>query len=120
MIALPRSVRVWAYPRPADLRRGYNGLYGLVSQGLERNPLSGDLFVFVNRKRTSCKILLWDGTGLCIFMKRLEKGRFAKLWRDGDAPALTLTAAELALFVEGCSLVGRQRLSPAEIVFHDA
>lgn len=117
MISTPRTVRVWAHPRPADLRKGYNGLHGLVSQGLGRDPLSGDLFVFVNRKRTSCKVLLWDGTGMCIFMKRLEKGRFAKLWRADDAPTLALTAAELALFIEGCTLVGRQELSPDEVSF---
>ena len=114
MIAVPRSVRVWAYPRPADLRKGYNGLFGLVTQGLGRDPLSGDLFIFVNRRRTGCKVLLWDGTGLCIFMKRLERGRFAALWRDSGS-ALTLTASELALFVEGCTLVGKQPLSPAAL-----
>jgi len=115
VIGSSRSVRVWAYPEPADLRKGYNGLYGLVKQGLGRDPLSGDLFLFVNRRRTGCKVLLWDGTGLCIFMKRLERGRFACPWRDSES-VLTLTASELALFVEGCELVGRRLLSPSEIV----
>lgn len=69
-----RSVRVWARTTPTDLRKGYNGLYGLVKNELGRDPLSGDLHLFVNRRRTSCKILMWDGTGLCIFMKRLERG----------------------------------------------
>jgi transposase len=117
MIGIPRTVRVWAYPRPADLRKGYNGLYGLVLQGLSRDPMSGDVFVFVNRRRTGCKVLLWDGTGLCIFMKRLEQGRFAALWRDGESAALALTPAELALFIEGCDLVGRHPLSPPEVTF---
>ena len=58
-------------------------------------------------------MLLWVGTGLCIFMMRLERGRFADLWRDG-AP-VKLTSSELALFIEGCALVGRQALSPKEI-----
>lgn len=114
MLGTTRSVRVWAYARPADLRRGYNGLYGLVKQELRRDPLSGDLFLFVNRRRDSCKVLVWDGTGLCIFMKRLEKGRFARVWRDDGQP-IQLTSSELALFVEGCTLVGRQALSPAEL-----
>ena len=70
----------------------------------------------MNRSRTSSKVLLWDGTGLCIFMKRLEQGRFAALWRDGADGPLSLTASELALFIEGCDLVGRHRLSPQEIV----
>ncbi len=109
-----RSVRVWAYARPADLRKGYNGLYGLVKNELGRDPLSGELYLFVNRRRDSCKIIAWDGTGLCIFMKRLERGRFAPLWRDGST-AVKLTPAELALFVEGCTFVGRQALSPEEV-----
>ena len=84
MITLPRTVRVWAHRAPVDLRKGYNGLVGIVKQRLRRDVLDGDLFLFVNRRRTGCKVLVWDGTGLCIFMKRLERGRFAELWRDGE------------------------------------
>ena len=115
MIGAGRSVRVWACTSPTDLRKGYNGLFGLVKYGLRREPLSGDLFLFVNRRRNSCKVLLWDGTGLCIFQKRLEQGRFAELWRDDDGP-LRLTSTELQLFIEGCELIGRRRLSPREVV----
>ena len=110
-----RGRGVWACPRPTDLRKGYNGLYGLVENTLGADPLSGDVFLFVNRRRTACKILLWDGTGLCIFQKRLERGRFACLWRDGAQGPLRLTSSELALFVEGCQLVGREQLSPPPI-----
>ena len=113
MITLPRTVRVWAYGKRTDLRKGYNGLVGLVEKELGRDPMSGDLFLFVSGRRRGCKVLLWDGTGLCIFMKRLERGRFADLWRDG-AP-VKLTSSELALFIEGCALVGRHALSPTEI-----
>lgn len=115
MLFPSRAVRVFAYPAPTDLRKGYNGLFGLVTQGLGEDPLAGDLFLFLNRKRNSCKVLLWDGTGLCIFMKRLERGQFAKLWRPEGEPTLTLTASELALFIEGCSLVGTRQLSPSAI-----
>jgi transposase len=104
---------VWAYGKPTDLRKGYNGLVGLVENELGRDPMSGDLFLFVSGRRRGCKVLLWDGTGLCIFMKRLERGRFADLWRGG-AP-VRLTSSELALFIEGCALVGRHALSPTEI-----
>jgi transposase len=109
-----RSVRVFAYPEAVDLRKGYNGLYGLVKTGLGRDPLCGDLFLFTNRRRSSCKVLVWDGTGLCIFQKRLERGRFASLFRD-DGKVIELTSSELALFVEGCDLVGRRMLSPGVI-----
>jgi transposase len=102
---------VFAYPEPADLRKGYDGLYGLVKMGLGRDPLSGELFLFVNKRRGGCKVLVWDGTGLCIFQKRLERGRFASLFRD-DGKSVQLTASELALFIEGCELVGRRTLSP--------
>ena len=114
ILGTSRAVRVFAYPRPVDLRRGYDGLYGLVQSGLKQDVLSGDLFLFVNQPRNLCKVLLWDGTGLCIFQKRLEKGTFAKLWREDGQP-IRLTTSELALFIEGCSLVGRQSLSPADV-----
>jgi transposase len=114
ILGTSRSVRVWAFPEPTDLRKGYNGLFGLVKTGLGGDPLSGDLYLFVNRRRQGCKVLVWDGTGLCIFQKRLEQGRFASLWRS-DGRAVQLTASELALFIEGCALVGRHTLSPSSL-----
>lgn len=111
ILGTSRAVRVWAYPRPVDLRNGFNGLYGLVQSGLKRDVLDGDLFLFVSQTRKRCKVLLWDGTGLCIFQKRLEKGCFAKIWPEDGQP-VRLTVSELALFIEGCALVGRKRLSP--------
>ncbi len=115
ILGTSRAVNVFAYPAPVDLRKGYNGLYGLVQTGLQRDPMSGELFLFVNQARKLCKVLVWDGTGLCIFQKRLERATFAKLWRD-DGQVVRLTASELALFIEGCTLVGKHALSPVEIV----
>lgn len=109
-----RSVRVFGYPEAVDLRKGYNGLYGLVKTGLGRDPLCGDLFLFTNRRRVACKVLVWDGTGLCIFQKRLERGRFASLFRD-DGKVIELTSSELALFIEGCELIGKRMLSPSVV-----
>lgn len=111
ILGTSRAVRVFAYPEAIDLRKGYDGLFGLVKTGLGRDPLSGDVFLFVNKRRRGCKVLVWDGTGLCIFQKRLERGRFAALWRE-DGKVVELTASELALFIEGCELVGRRTLSP--------
>lgn len=111
ILAPSRAVRVFAYPAPVDLRKGYDGLFGLVQSGLKSDPMSGDLFLFVNEPRKLCKVLLWDGTGLCIFQKRLERGCFAKLWRD-DGQVVRLTQSELALFIEGCTLLDRRSLSP--------
>ena len=115
ILGTSRAVRVFAYPEAVDLRKGYDGLYGLVKQGLGRDPLSGDLFLFVNQRRKGCKVLLWDGTGLCIFQKRLEQGRFASPWRETGEVA-RMTASELALFIEGCAWVGRRALSPEAVV----
>jgi hypothetical protein len=72
-------------------------------------------FLFVNARRNGRRVLVWDGTGLCIFMKRLERSRFAAVWRD-EGDVVTLTASELALFIEGCELVGHRKLSPTAIV----
>lgn len=115
MIGSSRRLRVFARSRPTDLRKGFSGLFALVMNELGLDPTSGDLYLFVNRRRTLSKVLLWDGTGLCIFTKRLDRGRFAELWREDDATSLRLTKAELDLFLEGCSEVGRSPLSPPEI-----
>lgn len=111
ILGTSRAVRVFAYPEPVDLRKGYDGLYGLVKSGLDRDPLSGELFLFASKRRRGCKVLVWDGTGLCIFQKRLERGQFANLWSE-DGRVVQLTSTELALFIEGCELVGRRTLSP--------
>lgn len=102
---------VYAYTAPTDMRKGYDGLSALVQQDLARDPLSGEMFLFVSRDRRRAKVLMWDGTGLCLYAKRLEQGRFARLWRsDGDP--VRLTVSELQLFLEGSKLVGRLPLSP--------
>ncbi len=112
MIGLSRRVRVFAYTRPVDMRKQYDGLYALVVAELKADPLSGDLFLFTNRRRTRAKLLLWDGTGLCIYQKRLERGRFASLWLRDEQEVCELTPSELALFLEGSTLPGALRLSP--------
>jgi len=104
---------VHAYGEPVDMRKGFDGLSGLVSNHLGKNPVGGDLYLFVSRNRKRAKVLVWDGTGLCVYAKRLEKGRFASVWRDAGRPVLKLTMTELQLFLEGSELVGKVVLSPA-------
>lgn len=116
MIGSTRQIAVWAYGAPADLRKGFDGLSGLVTERLRQDPLSGDCYLFVNATRKRAKVLLWDGTGLCLYAKRLERGRFACLWRDATAAVVRLTMSELQLFLEGSALVGRVALSPAPFV----
>jgi transposase len=112
VIGSTRSVRVFAYGAPADMRKGFDGLHGLVRQRIERDPLSGDMYLFVSGNRKRAKVLMWDGTGLCLYSKRLEKGRFAQLWGEETQE---LTHSELQLFLEGSSLVGKVRVSPAKL-----
>ncbi len=114
MIGSSRALKVWACPAPIDLRKGFDGLAFIVQWQLGKDALSGDCFLFTNRGRTSAKVLVYDGTGMGLYCKRLERGRFACLWKGPPGEPVALTQPELALFLEGCQLVGRQPLSPAE------
>lgn len=112
MIGSTRQVSVWALGRPVDMRKSFDGLFGLVKSELGRDPLDGDLFLFVSRNRYRAKVLYWDGTGLCLFAKRLERGRFSAPWACRPGEVLQLTVTELQLLLEGCVLVGKVSLSP--------
>ena len=87
MIGSTGQVRVYAYREPADMRKSFNTLAALVVQELGRDIMSGDIFLFVGRTRKLAKLIYWDGTGLCLFAKRLAKGCFAAPWaQPGDRP----------------------------------
>lgn len=116
MIGSTRQVRVFAFAAPTDLRNGFDGLWALVSQKLAKDVLAGDLFLFVGRSRKLAKVLFWDGTGLVVYAKRLEKGRFNAPWNTTKDGAVEMTVSELALFLEGSHLAGRIQLSPAPFV----
>lgn len=107
-----RQVAVYAHRTPADMRKGFDSLCALVSEQLMRNPLNGDVYLFVSRDRIRTKVLHFDGTGLCLYVKRLERGRFATVWREAGAAPVTLTVSELDLFLDGSALVGRVALTP--------
>lgn len=115
MIGASPSVKVFAYTESVDMRKGFDGLFGLVKTHLGRDPLSGDLFVFMSRNRKRAKVLLWDGTGLCLYAKRLERGQFANLWSDSERSEIELSVAELQLFLEGSLLVGKVPVSPRKL-----
>jgi transposase len=94
------------------MRKGFDGLCALVSQRLGRDPLNGDVYLFLSRNRVRAKVLHFDGTGLCIYAKRLERGRFAPVWRAAREDPITLTVSELDLFLDGSAMVGRVALTP--------
>ena len=112
MTWLGPTTRAYALCAAVDMRKGFDGLYGLATQTLGRDVLRGDLFLFVGRDCLRAKVLYFDGTGLCLLHKRLSKGRFAAPWRDVQQTEWSLSPNELALFLEGCALVGRRALSP--------
>ena len=106
MLGLSRKVRVFAYRQPCDMRKSFNTLSGLVLE-LGHDVVAGDAFVFVGKRRKRAKVLWFDGTGLCLLAKRIEKGRFAAAWERAE-----LTLSELVLLLEGNEDVGRVALSP--------
>jgi transposase len=113
VIGPTRRVRVFAFTAPVDMRKSYDTLGAVVANELGHDILEGDVFLFVGRTRRRAKVLYWDGTGLCVLQKRLEKGRFAAPWeRARSSAALEWTPSELALFLEGSEHVGRLALSP--------
>lgn len=101
MLGLNRPVKVFLYGKPCDMRKGFNGLFGLVLQEMELNPISGHLFVFINGGRTLVKVLYWDGDGLAVFYKRLEKGTFKRPTARLSAPNSELLPEELYMILRG-------------------
>ncbi|MEW6756347.1 MAG: IS66 family insertion sequence element accessory protein TnpB [Candidatus Latescibacterota bacterium] len=115
MLALSAATRIYLYRGAADMRCSFDGLCGLARSHLQGDPLSGALFVFVNRRRTLVKILCWEGDGLAIYAKRLEQGTFRV--PVGDAPSAEIDRRSLAMLLEG---VTPRRLSPRYQLTHAA
>ena len=99
MIALPSHTKIWIAAGVTDLRRGFSGLSALVQTKLEQNPLSGQVFIFRGRRGDLVKLIWFDGDGLCLFAKRLERGRF--IWPQATEGSIALTRAQLAMLLEG-------------------
>jgi transposase len=99
MIGLPTSTEIWIAAGVTDLRRGFTGLGASAQTVLERNPHSGHVFVFRGRRGDLIKLLWWNGDGLCLFAKRLERGRF--IWPKLESGAVSLTRAQLSMLLEG-------------------
>lgn len=91
------QVRVHVYGQPVDMRKSFDGLYALTRQKLNCNPLSGDLFVFINRRGTQMKVLYWDRSGFCVWAKRLEQGRFVSNWSQVATREMDWTGLKLLL-----------------------
>ncbi len=114
MIAFNRTMKIYVCKEPTDMRASYDGLFNKAKKVLNKDPFSGHLFVFINRLRTSMKCLYYDGTGLVIISKRLERSTFSRLnpfYRN----EVILTQAEFSLFFEGADLEKRFIESPREV-----
>ena len=110
MIALPAGVRVLMATRPVDFRKGMDGLAALVKEQLRADPYAGAIFVFRARRADRVKLIVWDGTGLCLYAKRLEQGRFR--WPPVVDGTMRLTPAQLAALIEGLDWTRVQAIEP--------
>jgi transposase len=99
MIGLPAGHRIWLAAGHTDMRKGFDGLAAQVATQLAEDPFSGHVFVFRGRRGDRVKLLWWSGDGLCLFAKRLERGRF--VWPQAAGGVVSLTAAQLSMLLEG-------------------
>jgi transposase len=106
MISFQGRTKVFATTQPVDLRKSFDTLFAHCRDHIKMDPLSGHVFLFINKDRDRLKALLWDGTGLVLICKRLEDGRFTRLSRF-HGPTIEMTSAEFALLFEGSDLSRR-------------
>ena len=99
MIQLSTGTKIWIAAGITDMRRGFDGLSAQVQTVLHEQPFSGHVFIFRGRRGDIVKLLWWDGDGLCLFAKRLERGRF--IWPKADSGTVCLTRAQLSMLLEG-------------------
>ena len=101
MFGLGPATKIYIAVESVDMRKGFDGLFGLVRDRLKQDPLSGHLFLFSNRERSRMKALVWDGSGLWVCAKRLEKGRFRWPRAEAGTHSVTMRAEELAMLLNG-------------------
>jgi transposase len=99
VIQLEAGTKIWIAAGVTDMRRGFDGLSAQVQTVLQQQPFSGHVFVFRGRRGDIVKLLWWDGDGLCLFSKRLERGRF--VWPKAETGTVPLTRAQLSMLLEG-------------------
>jgi transposase len=109
MFGLGSATRIYLAAGATDMRRGFEGLYGLARDRLLCDPLSGHVFVFANARRNRLKLLFWDGSGLWVCAKRLERGRFRWPEAAGGEAKVALSREELALLLGGIDLTETRR-----------
>jgi transposase len=109
MIGFSSHQNYYIYTEITDMRKGYNGLSGLVRNKLEADPTNGDVYVFFNRNRQLMKMLVWDHDGFAIYSKRLEKGTFECITGRTSSPKYTIQYNHLIMLLSGISLLGMKQ-----------
>ena len=104
MFSLTSSFRYYLYREPTDMRKSFDGLSGIVQSQLERNPTSGEVFIFINRRKNKVKLLRWEQGGFILYYKRLETGTFELPLFAGDAISCQMSWPGLMLMIEGISI----------------
>ena len=104
MLSLPVAVQLWYCPDAVDMRLGFDGLFALVRNRLQADPLSGHLFIFRNRTADRLKVLYWGGHGLCLWCQRLEAGRYHFPPVPPGQASLELSAGQLQMILDGIDL----------------
>jgi transposase len=99
MIGLPVGTRIWIVCGVTDMRKGFDGLSAVVQLNLREDPFCGQLFVFRGRRGDRVKVLWWDGHGLCLYYKRIERGRF--VWPRAHDGTVYVSQAQLSMLLEG-------------------
>ena len=107
MLSLSPATRVFLALQPIDGRKGFNGLYSLVKATLQQEPTSGFLFAFLNKRRNRLKILTYDGSGLWMLTKRLDRGTYAS--PTGQGPSVHLRPEDLMLLIHGIESTSRRQ-----------
>lgn len=107
MLGLSANLRYFLCCSTIDIRNGFDGLSGIVRNHLKKDPVSGDVFIFLNKTRTHIKLLYWDGDGFALFYKRLERGRYT--FTAGREPSKQMKREELLMLLEGLSFDGMSR-----------
>ncbi|NOY93360.1 MAG: IS66 family insertion sequence element accessory protein TnpB [Deltaproteobacteria bacterium] len=110
MLSLPPSVRVFVARGVTDMRKSFDTLAALTIDVIDEDPMSGHLFLFINRRRNRAKVLWWDRSGYCLLAKRIEHGQFSVFDKAGGKPgSFEVSASDLALILEGIDLRGARR-----------
>jgi hypothetical protein len=116
MLNLTQPTKIHVYTRAADMRKGVDGLSGIVRSELDTDPTDGSLYVFINRRRDRMKILHFDGGGFWLYYRVLEAGTFEEVQGPGESSCLVIDGTQLAMLLSGVSLIAsrrrRKRYSP--------